>query len=536
VTLVFEELTGMKKVIIGVLTAVLLIGLGGAAWFFLAGPGQRDVPDDGVDHSLTAVPADSVAYLGVTWEQLLEPDSRALSGQLLGGEEGDLDQTIAAWLAPYGVQFPQDFIGWIGESATVALLDLQRDAFTGELAFEWAIILESRNARKAEAFVEQVEAYWAANGQPDNQAIALTDRLLFLGSNAAALERVMMLESGASFADELHFQQLVTELPAERPFTFALQTDEVGQLLLEMALEQSPISLPNIPLAGFGLTVGAITLSEQAAQVDAYTRYEMAELTAVQQQLLQTLAGDAETAVYMPSDSLVYFNGIGTNLLWSLYKEAIAAEAGAEDTLTPIIQQVEQLLKVNLESDFLDLLDGETAVVLMQGSGGGISALAELGLDAAVLVDSPDMALTVQTMHDALLNGLISLGEINESDTTDGQILYQTDVVLLPNMTFNYGLAESHFLIGTSTMALEQFVYDQSISLADGARYQLVQDAFSAEMTPGLFVDVAALATHLTGQQIEIETAVFQQIESLGTAVSVDGNLQHTQVIINLKP
>ena len=85
-------------------------------------------------------------------------------------------------------------------------------------------------------------------------------------------------------------------------------------------------------------------------------------------------------------------------------------------------------------------------------------------------------------------------------------------------------------------MALDKLVYDNSTNLSDLDSYQSLQREIPAGMTPGVFIDMANLVTHLTTKEAlnQEQTALFQQVNSLQTAVSIEDNVQKTFIILDM--
>lgn len=542
-----------RTLIVGAILLVIVAGV--AAWFLLQNRSVADFVDDGVDYSITAVPPQSDIYLGIDLLSFTDPDVRAV-GDLFVAQG---DEAFGQLEADYGVQFPQDFVGWVGESASFVVLDVQRDPFTAEIGGDWVLIMESRNARNGRSFVETVTTHWQENGRSveelqneteqslfvsptadgtRTQAIAATERLVLLGT-ASAVRQAVDTISNPSLADDATFMTLRERAGAERPFIFALQTAKLAEIGLDAALEQSPIALPDIPLDGYGLTVGTITPTANQLQIEAFTQLDRGRFTAVQQQLLDTTAEDGETAVHVPDDALVYVNGSGTHLLWSLYGEAVAADAGVDNPLLPLIEQASGLLGVDLEADLIALLDGNTAVALFPGDGAAVPALAEAQLDGAVLIQSSqpkEIAKSLEQLHLSLTEGLIPAGRIVQTPTADNQAIFSTSILLFPDLTLNYATTRTDFAFGTTAVSLDKLIYDQVPSLAKRSDYQTLQAQFQPEMTQGLFVDVDALAAHLAAQDMLTpeQAAVLEQVDAGGTAVLIEDDVQKTTLIFLL--
>lgn len=545
----------MKRVwIIGLAAAVLLVVLGFTAWFLLRTRSSADFETDGVDHTLAMVPASSALYIGLQLTELTNPALATFAFLF-----SDIQTLMRDLQSQHGV-IPDDFLGWTGETASLAVTTLTRDAFTGEPSTEWVLIVESRNAQNGRDFVEQVAAHWSENGrmveETQNEdgtllftanhldggrpeAIAYAERVLLFGS-PDSVAAALAARSGASLANDTHFAALAARLPADAPLTFALQTNEMGRLALNAAGEALPVALPEIPLDAYGLTVGSVSTLGQQVTIDAYTQVDVERFTATQRELFETTAGFAETAVYAPDDALLYANGSGASLFWQLYGESAASDAGVENPLQPLLTQANNLLGIDLEADLLNLLDGDTAFVLRPGDGGAVGALAETQLDAVLLLQSSQpkqIVNTLQQLHDALTGGFLPVGTVDQSNTTDGQTLYATSVLLFPDVTVHYSTTQIDLALGSSAAALDALVYDEGGSFANRADFIALLAQISPEMTPGTFVDVDALAAHLAeqGSVTAQQAAYWMAVDFGGTAVAIENELQKTSVVFLLK-
>lgn len=545
----------MKRVwVVGLTAAVLLVALGIMAWYLLQDRESVDFEKDDVDYALAAVPVDSAFFVGMPLDEATNP-SLARIGFLIS----DVQTQVRDLQTHHGVT-PDAFLTWTGETAAVAVTSVRRDAFTGAFDAEWVLIVESRNDLNGRAFVEQVAAHWTETGRsveetenedgslifssvhPDTaepEAIAYAGRIVLFG-HPNAVSAALEARNGAALENDPHYRSLLQRLPLERPLTFALQTHRLGRLALDAALASLPIALPEIPLEAYGLTVGTLTATDQQVFIDAYTQVDLEQFTPTQRQLFETVAGDAQTAVHVPDAALLYVNGSGADLYWRLYSESAAADAGVENPLQPLLAQANDLLGIDLEAGLIDLLDGRAALMLMPGEGGAVAALAETRLDAALLVQSSQpkqIVNTLQQLHGVLTGGFLPVGTVQQTNTSDGQTLYATSVLLFPDVTLYYGTTQTDLAFGTSTLALDALVYDQTGSFADRADFQALLGRFPAQMTPGLFADVDALVAHLAaqGQFSSEQTAFWSEFDFGGTAVGIDGDVQKTNIILILK-
>ena len=546
-----------KRIWMGLGTAVLLALITGAIVWFVDPFGWQiqERTSGNFDAAITAIPPDSLAYVGIDLLRAADGEVQALVNQVAAAGAGDVAGLQTTVADRTGLQVPDDLLPWAGQSVGVAVLAIDTDVFGEITAVHWLAAIESRNPRQAAQTVEQVVTRFAqTSGVPaqtseiagvtitsfagetaaSQLALAVSGGLVLVGDSADSIEQGINAQAGTSLADRRSYQALLPRLPENRPGTLFVQTSTAADLLLDQLLAQSPIVLPTLPTDGLGDTVGSITVQNGALLIDTYTQHDLSAATAVQQVMLARTAGRAATAVQFPPETLVYLNGSGADLWWAQYEAAFAAEAGS-GAFTEITELLSQEFNLNPTTDLFAYLDGDVAVGLFPGPSGLIPALQEAELEGVIAVASSQpetLAANVIGFNESVVGGPFPLGQITEQTTPDGQTLYSFRTLLLPNLSPEYGLGPAQFYAGTTSGAIDALRLDGADSLANTAAFQAYQMGVPASMTPGLFVDVNELVNHLnqSARPLPDQTAVLRLIEWLGTAVVVEGDVQHTQV------
>ena len=142
----------MKKIQIFLIGLVAIIGIIGVV--ILTDPFNWHIGDrfgSEYDAVLTAIPADSLAYVGVN---LLQYDADAWD-KMSGEGESNIDETVYALT---GLHLMEEAKLWMEQYAGVAILSLTQDEAGTLSGVEWLLVAEVRDEESATHFIEKEAA------------------------------------------------------------------------------------------------------------------------------------------------------------------------------------------------------------------------------------------------------------------------------------------------------------------------------------------------------------------------------------------
>ncbi len=508
-----------KRLKIGIgITAVLLAIVAGLLFVDPFGWRVLDRLQGKADLALTAMPSETAVYLGVDLLQFISDDWQAVFEKFQAPDGGDAQDDFELLLnEQLGLSFSKDVQPWIGPSFGLALLDVQTDLAGNIISIQWVAAAETRNRADTDAFLEKLEAGWAAmTGETavsdsvqniditlftaeiaaNKLAFGRADNLLLIGSDRAAIQSALNAREDVSLADTSGFTELESTLVDGRLATLYLNTPRLGHLQSALPLSYGSFVLPPLPTDGVRGTAVSLSLHEQGVQLDANAAYNLAQLGDAQTQLLQTQTADQTIAESLPANTLLFANGQGIDQLWAIYRQAFideTSESDFDDSMTLLKQQ----FGLNPDSELFPFLDGTATLALFPGQGGLMPQLEQAQLNGILAINSSNEATLTQNIADFSHQFDATVGtvtEVNDGDFTQ----YTLETVLLSDFMLHYGIGNGRLSLATSPDALQALQTESlSTSLAQAPSFQTAWDAFPSEMAPGFYVDVAGLMTHL---------------------------------------
>ena len=198
----------MKKIQILLIGLVAIIGIAIALIFI--DPFNWHIRDrfgGDYDAALTAIPANSLAYVGVN---ILQHDADAWDKMGGDGGTGMMDSIDEAIFAETGFHLVEEAKEWMGQYAGVAILSLETNDAGELIGAEWLLVAEVRDEKAATAFLQKLDANWEHE---------ITKNLLLIAPTTEALARGMAALDGNALADESAYAEAIAALPAERLLT-----------------------------------------------------------------------------------------------------------------------------------------------------------------------------------------------------------------------------------------------------------------------------------------------------------------------------
>lgn len=485
----------MKKIQIFLIGLVAIIGIAIALIFIDPFNWHiRDRFSGDYDAALTAIPADSVAYIGVN---LLQHNADAWDNMGGDGGAGIMDTVDEAFFAETGFHLVEEAKKWMGQYVGVAVLSLETDD-AGQLSgAEWLLVAEVRDEKAAAAFLQEVEAGWEYE---------MAENLLLIAPTTDALAQGVAALDGDALADEPAYAEAIAALPAERLLTgyvAAASLPTIAALLPDGFLGATASDL--IP-AAMGATAVSINNTADGLQIDTATLYDKAAMSRAEKDAL-AIIGTSNAAAMLPADTLIYASGQSIAISWPPVRQRLATAIGEAD-FEESMQLFGDDFGLNPDTGLFPLLTGGTAIALLDGM-----------VPVAVLESGEmDGVKTAVFQFNDTVNES-GLGDIEENDG-----VYAFSTFLMPDLAFSYALSDGALLFSNDSQSLAAL--PAADNLAATANFQQAMATFT-DMEPSLYINSPALVAALEDELGDLPTV---SMIAGGTAVS--DNIIHHRLII----
>lgn len=529
-------------IIIGALVGVILIGAGSAALAFnLLSQRPNGIPQ--------LLAADTEIYAAVTPNLADLPNIERLRRAFPEAVDYQSDAATGDGLREMlGVGVQEDITPWLGVEVAVAVSELPFDelpaigADPAELAelppVKMAVILASRDAARAQAFLDKQRAYREGKGEQFTTstaggvtiyaqqggepspiaAFALVRDYVVFASDPALIAG--MAERDRDGPDTLQaspdFQAVLAGMPADRMgFAYvagkpianilrngseqAAQANPAGRAQLEQAVEMTGA------MHGVGFSLAVV---EAGLRFDAVGSFDRAALSA---ESLATISGNAQPVA---AERAGQVSGAAIGIMSMRIPESLGESVSQAIRSLPDgeaqLEQYQQALGLDLEEDFFAWFHGEAVLALFPGTNdapvAGYFALAPADLGAA--------QRGVERIVGAL-DGAAG-GTLGLADTQVGGASFQA--VQTAQGLAGYGFVGDDLVIGFGEAAMAAAA-GEGDDLAGNPAYQAGVAALPSPNTGTMFIDVAALVA-LVREQGDLDAAVVERLEPFRALVA----------------
>ena len=534
--------------------------------------------DRNFDASAAAMPADTVAYVGVNlleanvtrMTEIRDAFAAATAGTEFDFEEpmNELDTALDEEL---GIDFTEDIQPWIGQFMGIGLMDVALPDFesSADPTLNWVAAIEARNTEAADAFLAKLtsniaeqmgetavsETYqditftsFPSDDPLEEMTFGRSGSLVLIGSGLDAVSQAVDAQNGDSLADTIVYKDTLAQLPLDRLVTLYIDGTELDQFV-EDSMAQSPMSTAELAtFEQFSSTKGmkgigmGLLVTDAGIQFDSVVTFDPTQLSELQQMSFNTWAAEAKTADIAPQDTLVYMSGSGLNIMWSAIRDLMMVEM-SEAEFNESMSLFEQQFGLNPDTDFFPYLDGELAIIVAPSSSGLIADAAEMDLGLTLLVGTSDQAAladSVDTFSTAVGDPQMGMGTVEKTEA-DGLAMYELLSPMFDFMPINYGIGHDYLLISSGTESAHALQFDEDgLSLADSRDYQSVQAAFSDNRRPAVYVNVQGMLDTIGASPLVQEdaaefdeaTAVFRPIRYFASSNTISENTARGTVII----
>jgi hypothetical protein len=451
--------------------------------------------------------------------------------------------------------FSKDILPWLGQFAGFGMKDIQYgDYFETEM--DLYVIVEVRNKKKADEFLDKVmdeirqgedetfleETYERttiyeldAEYEADRVALARSGSLFILSNRSEVIKEVIDASKGDSIADSDAYQQIVSELPKDRLFTFFMELSFLESFYEELDL---PVELQSNAqmdmLAGMGMAISAV---EVGLQMDYIIAYNLDQMTEDERASIQMEPGQPMTASLFPKETYLYISSQGLNQSVESLQEGLLG-AIEEEELDEAMEIFEEQFGINPLTDLFPYLDGEWAIGILESSGGMIAEQFGIPLNLLLAVESSDQAALLNAAE-KIAEGLENTGQFDVLQTeTDGLQIFELRDPFYDETAFVYAVKDNILLLSMDTGTIED-VYGDRLSLDQYSRYKDGWDVFPKDMRPIMYVDIEGIYRFVTEELGDLslteleEAAVFKPIRTIEFAArTIDENLMHGMMIM----
>lgn len=517
------------------LCCCLVVMIGAVVWVDPFGWGLLSFLRSG-DPLVAVVPADVTAYVAFDVTKLASPEMQKLVDAFSGlpGAEGvttpqeAIDRLDADLQDQLGLTFTDDIQPWIGRHVGMAITDLNYQSLVGEATGEFVMLVEARDARKADEFVTKFTqgvgansdttfgeseyegvAIYVQDGGDEPLAVAQSKKIVFISNSVPALQRLLEVQAGN--ADPLSKDAAYIDLQRQAPQDVLFSFYFPGEALVRINSENQQslgLPLPNNQAALEAVRGAIVNFSvvDAGVRLDLFGAYDESLLPASNIALLKLAPGQA-TLERLPEDALAYVLGTRLDLVLESIRTSLdESDPGAFDEA---MESFEQQFGFNPASDLIAHLNGDYVFALLRDPNSFFARneLGEIGF-----------AVVAQSGNDAALQ--TTLGQFNvflEDNGTPatGQSLGGIDAFSLgvapgADPAVCYGVGQNWLGLASSAEIFSA-VYQPTATLAGSTAHQAMWAAFPAGTAPVFYADVPGIVRLTQDSPLAAESPIDEE-------------------------
>ena len=430
---VINKKTKKPSLLLTLLAAGLLIGVGSAAYWFL---NQRQTSSRGLPVGVNIIPQDALLTVSLTtdpkkWQKLQELGTTATQAEI----NKNLVQLRDRFLTNNGYNFEKDIAPWVGDAVTLAILSpptqpalkpVDNDKNAASAQQSMVMVLPINNLEAAKRILSAPKTLkqgkWisrtyqgvtikqtdAESGEKLSAAV-LDERFLVITDNPQATEQAIdTYQSKASLATVGGFRENFPKISSYRPF---------AQFYLNVPIAaRIAAAAPNRPLPAQVLAqlqnnqglAGSMTLEAEGIRFKG-----VSWLNPNSQRVLkvENKAGTMQNRV--PAETLMMLSGGNLQRFWEDY-----VLTSQKNPLSPISPEqlrggVKSLTEMDLDKDFLSWMQGEFSVSVIPNSSSNDSSQ-DFQAGLLFMVQAKD-ASNGQSLRDSAEASLKKLDEVMKS-------------------------------------------------------------------------------------------------------------------------
>jgi hypothetical protein len=347
----------------------------------------------------------------------------------------------------------------------------------------------------------------------------------------AVMSSLPAQNAGAVYMDYNRYMEVLLQMTESMQSSYdsilsdldAKQAEEMKQQREKMAAQQEAqmVQLRDMMKAMGGMG-GTMSYEPTGIRFDTVMQYDPAQLPADQRQLYESALTPASGKIFasLPATAILAVDfslkgGILNAVLNpdTLAKQLAALDVSKED-ITAKLDEFQKLLGVNLQTDVLDLMNGDAGLAIMARDQQKSDAMSHsMPFEFAVLFDSSD-ANQLMGSFDKLLQGLSALSPDSSVKQQSLSGLPYSVIMIDDEPVLTYGVVDGRFVMGTDSNTLLGIDNAEQASLAND----------------GTFKQATGL---LPGNRLNTAYLNFQPMWNLINTLAKNGNDTSTGAVMN---
>jgi hypothetical protein len=281
--------------------------------------------------------------------------------------------------------------------------------------------------------------------------------------------------AGAAYVDYNRYMDVVLQMTQSMTANLDAQQREKMQAQQEAQLTQLREMMK--ALGGVG---AVMTYEPTGIRFDTAMQFDPAQMPAEQRQMYESALTPASGKIFasLPASAImaVDFSLKGGFLSKMLNPDVLAAQFAAlgvsKEDITAKLDEFQKLVGVNLQTDVLDLMNGDAGFALMARDQQKSDAMSySMPIEVAVLLDSSD-AGKLMGSFDKILQGLSAVGSKGSVKVQSLSGLPYSAIVVDDKPVVTYGVVDGRFVIGTDSNTLLGIDNADPASLANDATFK----------------------------------------------------------------
>jgi len=322
------------------------------------------------------------------------------------------------------------------------------------------------------------------------------------------LQTAIDAQKGRSLADNSRYRDMIQKMPGKRIATMYFTSQEMENLFNEVQKQIG--SVYSDIEQGLGITgqtlqsqitqlntdqwdsmILSLGVTGAGIQMDAATSYNLDNLSSQQLEMLKSVGKASKTIDLFPEDTLVFVTSQRLDLAYDYAIQTMRdLNPDANSSIDNALQSVREATGIDLEDDFIHLLDGEFAMGVFPSKEGFLSSQGNIDLGFALLAESSDtgaLANTMDTFASKLEEQGVSLNQYDVGDLSLYEFLPQEGQVI-----FAGGIEKNYMSIASSGRTIED-LFAGGTPLSKSSRYRDAISPLPDGISPILYLDLEGL-------------------------------------------
>jgi hypothetical protein len=305
---------------------------------------------------------------------------------------------------------------------------------------------------------------------------------VLISSDEDTLKDSIDLKKADSMAKNADYKAMLSQLPKDRAVAFFVNSTDLVESLSDSISYGTGTAVADT-LNGWKGSAMSIAIVDAGLQIDSATAYDVDSIDEDMKVMLEESGLESKAVSMLPDDTIAFVSGTHLDLTWKAVSVSLAGmgdEIGYEEAMN----EFEDVVGFNLDSDLMAYLDGDYAISIFSSNDGLLADNAGVNLGFAGLIGTSQQDAVTDTL-DKLADALEedSYLTVDSSSFGDGQLYELSDV------GGAFAIRDSYLGLGSSDSVLED-VYDKKSSIKDNPRYQEMLKSVPSGMAPVIFIDV----------------------------------------------